>query len=74
MKTGRIFGIFPVEITEEEGVTLRDCWINNNFMWLFDFLNEIEGLASSLVGVDHLFMIKLDKEEKVDNTKNNKKQ
>jgi hypothetical protein len=59
-KTGKIYGIFPVIIDDNE-VEMKDCFINDYFMWLFIILMEMEGLAASCVGVDHMFMIKVDK-------------
>jgi hypothetical protein len=63
IQTGKIYGIFPVKIINNEP-NLYDCFINNHFMWLFKILCEIEGLASAFVGVDHMFIIKIDKVKK----------
>jgi hypothetical protein len=60
IKTGKIYGIFPVEIIDDAPY-MTDCFINNNFMWLFECMNEIEYWACAVLGIDHMFIIKLDK-------------
>lgn len=62
-ETGKIFGLFPVTIVDNVP-DLDDCFFNNHFMWLFEILNSIEGFAASLVGVEHYFLIKMDKPKK----------
>ena len=63
MKKGYIYGIFKVDISDDmSNVELTDSFINRNFMWLFEILNTIEGLAAEYLGIEHLFMIKIKKE------------
>jgi len=57
---GKIYGIFPV--TMVDGVPDLDrCFINDNFMWLFEIMNHIDAIACSLLGIEHYFIIKIDK-------------
>ena len=59
-ETGKIYFIFPVEIID--GFPhMKDCFINNYFMWLFEALNSMEAVVWGLMGVEHMFVIKMDK-------------
>lgn len=61
-ETGKIYGLFPV--TMINGVPdFNDCFINNHFMWMFEVMNSIEGLACALLDMDHYFIIKIDKKK-----------
>ena len=60
--TGTIFGIFKVEEVDGE-MQMVDNYINNNFMWLFEFFNAMESIACILLEKPHYFIIKLDKNE-----------
>jgi hypothetical protein len=50
---------FPAFYDDETGeVELKDCWLVENFMWLFNVLNFIEGVICYLAGIDHYFVFK----------------
>lgn len=62
-KTGKIYGLFPVWFDEFGESHMKDCFINNYFIWLFQIMNEIDALACLCLGKPHYFIIKLDKEK-----------
>lgn len=62
-KTGKIYGIFPVEVIDGE-VHMTNCFVNNYFIWLFEVMNEIESWACLVLGIPHMFIVKIDKERK----------
>jgi hypothetical protein len=50
---------FPAYYDEEtEEVELKECWFNKHTEWLFDFINEIEGIVFYFLGVEHYFVFK----------------
>lgn len=59
-ETGKIYYMFPVEIIDDHP-HMTDCFINNHCMWLFEALNSMEAIIWGLMGVEHMFVIKLDK-------------
>jgi len=59
MKIEGFIYFFPAYYDEETGeVELKDCWVNRNTDWLFNFINEFEGIVCSLFGFEHYFIFK----------------
>ena len=55
---------FPAYYNEKtEEVELKDCWFNRNTTWLFDFINEFEGIVCGIFGYEHLFIFNEKKHE-----------
>lgn len=69
---GKIYWIFPAYYdTQNEEIGLEDQWFNNTFEWLFEFLNELEGLVCAIFDWDHWFVfVPNDKKEFENNLKN----
>ena len=65
-KVGTIYGIFPVVFINGEP-HMKSCFLNNYCYWLFDILNNIEGMVWSMMGVKHMFVIKIKEIEVKDN-------
>jgi hypothetical protein len=59
-ETGKIYYIFPVEIIDDHP-HMKDCFINNHCMWLFEALNSMEAFIWGFMGVEHMFVIRMDK-------------
>ena len=61
-KTMKIEGyvyFFPAYCdSETDEVELKDCWLVRYFMWLFNIINEVEGVVCALRGIDHNFKFK----------------
>ena len=62
---GYIYWIFPVDYdTKTEEVGMANHWLNNRFMWLFEFLNDFEGMVCDMFDWNHLFRISFRKKNK----------
>lgn len=59
---GTIYGIFKVEEKDGQVVMVKNV-INHYFFWLFEILNEIEGLACLCLGIPHRFIIRIQRED-----------
>jgi hypothetical protein len=55
---GSIYFFPAIYDDETEELELVDCWFNRNTKWLFNFINEVEGLVCHFLGVEHYFIFK----------------